>query len=204
MSSRYILIVLIAFGCIGGALAEGATPPAQSFGVVNFGACVSDSKLGKQEQASFETLKKQMTSLLEETEKQLNEINTQFNDPEYLDGLSQEAESELGMKFEHLKEELSRYQNQYYQVLNQANMRIYQIMSVQINSAAEKVAKDKNLLMVINKEACFSYAPQLDVTNLIISEIDKTFDEEASKQAAVQGEKSENLSQKDEESLSTQ
>ncbi len=35
---------------------------AQNFGIVNFGTCVSDSKLGKQEQASFESLKKQMTS----------------------------------------------------------------------------------------------------------------------------------------------
>lgn len=158
---------------------------AADFGIVNFGTCVSDSKLGKQEQASFESLKKQMTTLLEDTEKQLNELSAKFNDPEYLDGLSPEAEDELKNKFRTLSEEMSRYQNQYYQVMNQANMRIMQIMANNINTASEKVAKDKKLSMVVNKDACFFYNPALDITNLIITEMDKGFAEaEAKKQTA--------------------
>jgi outer membrane protein len=156
-----------------------------NYGIVNFGICISDSKLGKQEQASFETLKKQMTTLLEDTEKQLNELSMKFNDPEFLDGLSPEAEEELKTKFRTLNEELGRYQNQYYQVMNQANMRIMQTISVSINSASEKVAKDKKLSMVVNKDACFYYTPGLDVTTLVIGEMDKAFGEEAKKQAAV-------------------
>ncbi|MFI5334146.1 MAG: OmpH family outer membrane protein, partial [Chlamydiales bacterium] len=109
-------------------------------GVVNFGNCVTDSKLGKQEQASFEALKKQLSSLLEDTEKQLNEISTKLNDQEFMDGLSPEGEEELKNKFQNLNEELNRYQSQYYQVLNQANMRIIQMLSTSISTAAEKVA----------------------------------------------------------------
>lgn len=158
---------------------------AQSFGIVNFGTCVSDSKLGKQEQASFETLKKQMSTLLEDTEKQLNELSAKFNDPEYLDGLSPEAEDELKNKFRALSEEMNRYQNQYYQVMNQANMRIMQVMANNINTASEKVANAKKLNMVVNKDACFFYNPSLDITNLIIAEMDKGFAEaEAKKQTA--------------------
>lgn len=157
---------------------------AQNFGIVNFGTCVSDSKLGKQEQASFESLKKQMTSLLEETEKQLNELSTKFNDPDYLDGLSPEAEEELKVKFRTLNEELNRYQNQYYQVMNQANMRIMQTMAVGINSASEKVAKDRKLSMVVNKDACFFFTPGLDVTNFVITEMDKAFAAQESKKQA--------------------
>ena len=156
---------------------------APNFGIVNFGNCVSDSKLGKQEQASFDALKKQMATLLEDTEKQLNDLAAKFNDPEYLDGLSPEAEEDLKNKFRTLNEELSRYQNQYYQVMNQANMRIVQTLSTSINAASERVAKDKKLTMVVNKDACFYYTPALDVTNFVVTEMDKNFAQESKKQA---------------------
>ena len=154
-----------------------------SVGVVNFANCITDSKLGKQEQASFEALKKQLTSLLEDTEKQLQEISGKFNDQEFMDGLSPEGEAELKNKFQALNEELARYQNQYYQVLNQANMRIIQMLSSNISNAAEKVAKEKRLTMVINKEACFFYSPTLEVTSAVVSEMDKVFELNAKKQA---------------------
>jgi outer membrane protein len=155
---------------------------------VNFATCVSDSKLGKQEQASFENLKKQMSSLLEDTEKQLNDLAAKFNDPEYLDGLSPEAEEELKVKFRTLNEELGRYQNQYYQVMNQANGRIIQTLSTSINTASEKVAKDKKLNMVVNKDACFYYTPALDVTTSVIAEMDKNFAQDSKKQATAEAE----------------
>ena len=116
-----------------------------------------------------------MTTLLEDTEKQLTEMSTKFNDPDYLDGLSPEAEEEMKVKFRTLNEELGRYQNQYYQVMNQANMRIVQTMSTNIAAASEKVAKDKKLTMIVNKDACFYYSPALDVTSLVVAEMDKNF-----------------------------
>lgn len=176
--------------CLGLSMAplSAASAPQPSVGVVNFSQCLSDSKLGKQEHGSFEALKKQMTALLEDTEKQLNELTAKFNDPEYMDGLSPEAEDELKMKFRTLNEEMSRHQNQYYQVLNQANMKIVQNLGVNIQQAAERVAKDKQLTMVINKEACFFYAPTFDVTNFVISEMDKNFEQESKKQVAAKAE----------------
>jgi outer membrane protein len=180
MKRRFIPALLIATALTTAAF---GTETAPSFGIVNFGSCASDSKLGKQEQASFESLKKQMASLLEDTEKQLNELAAKFNDPEYLDGLSPEAEEELKNKFRTLNEELSRYQNQYYQVMNQANMRIMQTLATSINAASEKVAKDKKLSMVVNKDACFYFTPALDVTNFVVAEMDKNFAQESKKQA---------------------
>jgi outer membrane protein len=179
---RFFSALFLASGLMTAAVAAESAP---NYGVVNFGTCVSDSKLGKQEQASFETLKKQMTTLLEDTEKQLNELSAKFNDPEFLDGLSPEAEEELKTKFRTLNEELGRYQNQYYQVMNQANMRIMQTLQVSINTAAEKVAKEKKLTMVVNKDACFYFTPGLDVTTLVIGEMDKIFAEEVKKQSAI-------------------
>lgn len=181
MNKRYLSLFILAASLTTSAFAA----EAPSIGVVNFSNCVTDSKLGKQEQASFEALKNQMSGLLEDTEKQLNEISAKFNDPEYLDGLSPDAEEELKNKFRTLSEEMNRYQNQYYQVLNQANMKIIQTISTGINAASENVATKNKLKAVLNKDACFYFAPTLDVTNQVVSEMDKNYDQENKKQTAI-------------------
>ncbi len=179
---KQISILLLALGLVSSPLAAAtASNQSPTFGVVNFNQCVSDSKIGKQEQANFDSIKKQMTVLIEETEKEINEINLKFNDPEYMDGLSPEAEDQLKTKFRLLNEEMSRHQNEYYQKLQQANMRILQSLSMIIQQAAERVAAEKHLTGVINKEAFFFYTPTLDVTNLVIAEMDKTFDSNVAK-----------------------
>lgn len=186
MMRKFILATLSTLSLSTAAMAGEAAP---TMGVVDFAKCVTDSKQGKQEQNSFENLKNQMSGMLQETEKQLTDLSTKLNDPEFLDGLSPEAEEELRTKFRMLSEEMNRYQNQYYQVLNQANMRVIQSLSSMINNASEKVAKDKKLNVVINKEACFFYSNKLDVTSSIIAEMDKVFDSESKKTA--EAEKSE-------------
>ena len=158
-----------------------APEPKPSVGVVNFSNCMTDSKVGKQEQSSFDSLKNQMTSLLEDSEKQVNELAGKFNDAEYMDGLSPGAEEEMKGKFRLLSEEMNRYQNQYYQVLNQANMKIVQTMGGKIQDASEAVAKTKKLTLVMNKEACFFHTPTLDVTSFVIAEMDKTYEQSSAK-----------------------
>ncbi len=156
---------------------------ADGIGVVNFGTCISESKLGKSEQANFENLKKQLGAHLEGTEKELNDLAAKLNDAEYMDGLSPEAEVELRTKVQSLNEELMRYQNQYYQVLNQTNMKIVQQISTKIASASEAVAKAKTLSVVLNQEACFYADPSLNVTNDVVKEMDARYDEEMKNQA---------------------
>lgn len=148
-------------------------------GVVNFTTCITDSKFGKKEQENLENLRKQMSSLIENTEKELRELSAKFEDTEYLDSLSPKAEEELKIKFQTLQEDLGRYQNQYYQVLNHANYQMIQKMSGNISSAAEQVARLKKLDYVMNKEACFYIRPDLDVTTLVITEMDKKFEVDA-------------------------
>lgn len=174
MKKRFIPIFITAIGLFSTACAVESVP---TVGVVNFTTCVSDSKLGKQEQSSFESLKKQMSSLLEDTEKQINELAAKFNDPEFLDSLSPEAEEELKNKFRSLNEDLNRYQNQYYQVLQQSNMKVMQTLSNSINTASEKVAKDKKLSLIVNKDACFFNSTALDVTSSVVAEMDKNYDQ---------------------------
>ncbi|HEY2810579.1 MAG TPA: OmpH family outer membrane protein [Rhabdochlamydiaceae bacterium] len=182
MKRRFIplCIAAAAISLLSTAPAIAAESP--SVGVVNFTTCISNSKLGKQEQSAFESLKKQMSTLLEDTEKQLNDLAAKFNDPEFVDSLSPEAEEEFKAKFRSLNEDLNRYQNQYYQVLNQSNMKLVQTMHSNVNVASEKIAKSQKLALIVNKDACFFISEALDVTDLVVNEMDKTYDQLAQQQ----------------------
>ena len=145
-------------------------------GVVNFASCLTESKVGRKEQENMESIRKQMSSLIEDTEKELKELTAKFDDTEYLDSLSPKAEEELKVKFQTLQEDLGRYQNQFYQVLQHANYQMMHKMSGTIAKAAEKIAKSNKLDYVINKEVCFYIRPDLDVTTSVITEMDNNFE----------------------------
>ncbi len=156
----------------------------QKIGIVNFQTCIAESKLGKQEQNAFETMRKQLVTLVEDTDKQMREISDKLQDKDYLDGLSKEAEESMKTKFAQLHEELGRYQQQYYQFMNQGQYKIMQTVVGGINHAADQIASKKGYDFILNKEACFSYAPSRDITSEILKEMDGHFDEEAKKQTA--------------------
>lgn len=176
MNKRQIFILLTSLFCLSSfkAFAAEEIP----YGIVNFGSCVTESKYGKQEQESFEKIREQMTSMMTDIEKQLQEIATKFNDPEFVDSLSPEAEQEMKSKFQALSEELNRYQNQYMQVMQQANMKLMQTMNTHVSKASEAIAKQKKLPMVVREEACFFYNPSFDITKSIIDEMNKSYDKE--------------------------
>lgn len=163
-------------------------------GIVNFTSCITESKLGKKEQESLENVKQQMTSLIKDIEDQLNDITAKFNDPDFIDGLSPEGEQELKMKYQTLREEYDRYQNQFYQVMQQANMKLVQTVSSYVNAATDKIAKKNNLSLVVNKDACFSFRETFDITHEVIAEMDKVF-EDLEKQSAKEGSKQVSLSE---------
>jgi len=175
--SKKILQKILILSCLSASFLS-----ADTIGVVNFGTCISDSKLGKAEQANFENIKKQMGSHLEAIEKELNDLAGKMNNPEYVDGLSPEAEGELREKTRNLNEELMRNQNQYYQILNQANMKIVQQISGKIAAASETVARGKKIDAVFNQEACFYANNSLNITTDVIKEMDARYDEDSKKQ----------------------
>ncbi|MGD2168938.1 MAG: OmpH family outer membrane protein [Chlamydiota bacterium] len=173
MKTKKILFLLVSSIGLTSTLFSGET--SKQVAVVNFASCITDSEYGKQEQQNLEYIRKQMTSMMEETEKELKDITGKFEDNDYMDSLSPKAEEELRSKFQALQEDYARYQNQFYQVLNQANYQLMQKMNQNIARAAERLAKRKNLAFVMNKEACFYFNPDLEVTDLVIKEMDKDF-----------------------------
>ena len=147
-------------------------------GIVNLKTCVEKSKSGKREQQNFETMKKQMESVLEEKEKTLNDLANKFNDADYLDSLSPEAEAELKHKFRVLSQEMQQHQNQYYQVLNQANFAVMQKMNEEISEASKIIAKEKHLDLVLNEEMAFFHIDSLNISEDVVKEMDKAFKED--------------------------
>lgn len=143
--------------------------------VVNFKSCIELSKLGKQEQANFEGLKKQLEGLLEQKEVELQEIAAKFNDPDYLDSLSAEAENELKHKYRTLSQDVSQHQNFYMQTLSQTNQKIMQKLADAIQAASQKVAKAKGYDFILNEEMSFFYGEKYDVSKEVIALMDEAF-----------------------------
>lgn len=150
-----------------------------NMGVANFASCLTESKTGKKEQENLENMRKQMSSLVEDTNKELTEIAAKFEDPEYLDSLSPKAEEDLKAKFESLQQDLGRYQNQFYQVLNHAHYQMMQKVGANIAKASEKVALEKQLDCIVNREHYFYISPDFDVTSSVIAEMDVQYDLES-------------------------
>lgn len=147
---------------------------------VNFKKCVEGSKAGKQEQASFEALKKQMESVLLEKEKVLNDMAAKLEDVDYLDSLSAEAETEIKRKFRGLTQEYSQLQNQYMQTLQQTNFKVIQKINELVALAASEVAKQNNWDLVINDETVFFTSPSLDISSQVIGLMDKNYEKDGS------------------------
>jgi outer membrane protein len=162
-----------AFFCMADAQAD---IPSAKIGTVSFKSCVETSKVGKQEQAQFDVVKKQLEQSLEKKQKELNELSPKFSD-EYLDSLTPEAEKELKEKFQLLSNELSQQQGQYYQTLEQSHFQIMQKIYEMIGKASDSVAKEKKLDLVLNDEVCFFKAEALDVSKDIIKKLDELFDQ---------------------------
>jgi len=172
-----ILASCTALGIAAVVFCSAAAPQGQlNIRMLNFKSCVESSKMGKQEQTQFEGLKKQMESLLEEKEKALAEIDDKMRDPDYLDSLSPEAETELKRKFRGLNGEINEMQNQYYQTLQQTNFKVIQKLTENVNEAAKQVAKDNGYDLILSEETCFFCKSEFDVSQQIITEMDKNFD----------------------------
>lgn len=147
-------------------------------GVVSFANCIQESKYGKQEQSTIKAMQNQITSLIEDTEKQLQEIASKLNDAEYIDALSPEGEQELKIKFQNHQEDLQRYQQQYYQFINQANYKVMQTMNFHIKNAAKIVSAKLNLDYIFDENSVICNNAGIEVTNQIIQELDMLFDKE--------------------------
>jgi outer membrane protein len=146
--------------------------------LVNFKTVVEKSKLGQKEQAAFDAMKKQMETILEQKEKSLTDVASKFNDIDYLDSLSPDAEAELKRQFRTLNQEFTQQQNQFYQQLSQTNILVVQKLTDAVTKAAEEVAKVSKIDLVLNEESIFFAIPAIDISPLVVRLLDENFEKE--------------------------
>jgi outer membrane protein len=180
--TKFILCIALGIGSAGFAKTE------TQGAIVDFTTCLTQSKYGKKEQETLEKIRKQITSVLQETEKQLKDISEKLDDSDYMDSLSPKAEEELTIKRESLLQDMNRYQNEFYHTLSQAQYLLHQKLHVNVSKAAEKIAQEKKYPFVISKDSCFYYTPDLEITNEVLSEMDKNFELEHKAEAQMKEE----------------
>lgn len=177
---RYLFIVVGAAGLFLSAAPCSASdvPSNPKVAVIDFKKCVEQSKLGKQEQGNFEALKKQMEKSLEEKEKEYNELAGKLNDPDYLDSLSPEAETELKRKFRALNQDMQQIQAQFYQTLQQTNFKIIQKLQEEVKKAAATYAEKNKIDFIANEEGSFYANPKLEISTDIVAIMDQRFEKD--------------------------
>ncbi len=147
-------------------------------GFVNVKTCIEKSKHGADEKTTFEGMKKQMTDSLEKSDKELAELAKKLEDQDYIDSLSPAAEQELRARFENLGQEFVRYQNQYYQLLQQANYRMLNTLHESISKASEDVRAKHKLSFILNQDSMFAVASSYDMTEEVIKAMDAKYEKE--------------------------
>lgn len=173
--------------CAAALIALGVVGPLRAseprLGVVDFRACMEDSKYGRQEITSIEAMQNQMVNQMEALQKELQEVANQLQDPEFRDSISPETEEQLNLKGRQLSQELSRGQQIFQQMLQQAQMKMVQVMSMHIMRASQIVAASKKLDMVVNQEAVFYFPSTADVTVDVVAEMNRLYDQEVDEES---------------------
>jgi len=147
--------------------------------LVNFKTCVEKSKMGQKEQASFDAMKKQMETVLETKEKALTAVASKFNDIDYLDSLTPEAEAELKRQFRTENQEFTQLQNQFYQQLSQTNVLVVQKLTDAVTKAVEEIAKAQKIDLVLSEESIFFAIPAIDISQMVVDRLDELFEKES-------------------------
>jgi Skp family chaperone for outer membrane proteins len=153
----------------------------QTIGVVSFEQCMEKSKYGISKQNSYEAMRRQMMEILEKNNQELESTEAKVGDSDYLDGLTPKAVEQLKLKLQNLYQERGKFEQQFYQAISQGHNQLWNSMLRIISKGSEKVAKQNNIDIVFNEINAFYYASSLNITDDVIEEMDKMYEEEMGK-----------------------
>ena len=152
-----------------------AASSTSTIGIVNLRSCLEESALGKKEAAEFEKMKKQFSNSMGKMEEELSSIYSKLQDDDYMEGLSESAATELRKKFEELSAEYNTAQGQYYQILNQSNLKRMQKIMDEVKKASEIVRVQEGLSVLLNEDVVLAIDASADKTDDIIKILDDSF-----------------------------
>jgi outer membrane protein len=154
-----------------------ATQPTTGIAILSFTNCITESKLAKKEQEALNALIKQYTPLLEDSEKQIKELREKIQDKDFMNSLAPEAETALKEQWFQLNDTLNRQRNEFDFILQQNKGLAMQTIAKSAQEASKQVAQEKNIVLVLGKDACFFSAAELDITEEVIKKMDAAFEE---------------------------
>ena len=175
---RTLCMGLFAAAMLGGSGGLQADNSNIKVGLVNFKEAIEKSKLGQQEQETYDNMKKQIETILTEKEEEFQKISKKLQDEDFRDSQKPEALQKLQEQYQQLGTELAQGQQQYYQALQQANYKILQKIADVVSKASKSVADDKSLDLILNDDNSFYNSPRLDITPEVIAEMDRIAAEE--------------------------
>lgn len=175
MKKRSLFLIPLTLMCLTAFKVDGKE---QKTAFVNSQSCLTESKYGKMEQEAFKKMQEEITSLMSDNNKKLKEVKAKLEDSEHMDSLSPDAIAKLEAEKESLEAERGRVQGQYFQMLQQGQYKVHQAVSAHVAEASEKVRKKMGISIVLPKEGTLSYDPQLDITKMVIEQMDASFAEE--------------------------
>ncbi|MCI5641975.1 MAG: OmpH family outer membrane protein [Chlamydia suis] len=145
-----------------------AASSTSTIGIVNLRRCLEES-------AEFEKMKKQFSNSMGKMEEELSSIYSKLQDDDYMEGLSESAATELRKKFEELSAEYNTAQGQYYQILNQSNLKRMQKIMEEVKKASEIVRVQEGLSALLNEDVVLAVDASADKTDDIIKILDDSF-----------------------------
>ena len=152
-----------------------AASSTSTIGIVNLRRCLEESALGKKEAAEFEKMKKQFSNSMGKMEEELSSIYSKLQDDDYMEGLSESAATELRKKLEELSAEYNTAQGQYYQILNQSNLKRMKKIMDEVKKASEIVRVQEGLSVLLNEDVVLAIDASADKTDDIIKILDDSF-----------------------------
>lgn len=160
--------------CLIGSVAAGDITP--KLGIVDFELCATESKMGKEESTSFNSLQNKAMADMQSMEKERQELAKKTEDQDYLDGLSPDAQQELHQKVQNHQMKMQMAGESYEKTLRQTYEMMQDKLSTTVKQAAEKIAQEKKLDMVIPSRFCIYSMPTLNITDTVIKKMDEMFE----------------------------
>jgi len=153
-----------------------ATEASNLPGIVNFQACVSETKVAQEKQKELEGLEKQFRVRIDEIQKRCKEIDEKLGNEAYIDSISAEAEENLKNERQAEVQKLMSAQNEFQQIMQQQQMAFQQSFVLSLSDAAKQVAKERGHSFVISKDACLFYDDKLDMTKDVVAKVNAVYD----------------------------
>lgn len=151
-----------------GVLTLGTAAAQAKVAIINVQRAIIETADIKKAQAELEAKYKPRTQELENTQKQLQDIQTQLQSGK----ITQEAANDLQFKGKRLQREYQRMSEDLQGEVDRERNAILQKASQRMNDVVKKIAEEQNLDVVIDVSNTVYYKPALEITDAAIKAYD--------------------------------